>query len=149
MTAAIAARSGAAGRGVDDRGEVAEVVGAEDAWSDDRERRGVDIVRVVEVVDGAARDAEHLAGADVDRHTADRPGQDSLQSVDRLLVTVVAVGDGDLRAGGNVELEDCDGAARLLALDQEPDRDLPDVISSCVLTDIIVSSLNSPTNMVK
>jgi len=52
--------------------------------------------------------------------------QRSLEPVDRLLVAGVAVVGGDLRAGGNVELEDRERAAGLLALEQEPDRHLSD-----------------------
>ncbi len=62
------------GWGVKDRGDLAEVVGAEDARGDDRERLGIDVVGVVEVVDRAAVDAERLTRADVDRHALDRPG---------------------------------------------------------------------------
>jgi hypothetical protein len=105
---------------------LAEVVGTEDAGGHDRERLRVDIVGVVKVVDGTAGDEERLAGADVRRRALDRPGQDALQPVDRLLVAVVAVGGRDLRAGGNVELEDRDRPSRLLTLDQEADRQLPD-----------------------
>jgi hypothetical protein len=36
----------------------------------------------VEVADGAAGDAERLAGADVGRRALDRPGQDAVESVD-------------------------------------------------------------------
>ena len=43
----------AAGCGVEDGGDLAEVVGAEDAGCHDRERLRVDVARVVELVDGA------------------------------------------------------------------------------------------------
>ena len=62
----------AADRGVEDGRDLAEVVGAEDARCDDRERLRVDVVGVVEVVDGAARDAERLTRTDVDRNALDR-----------------------------------------------------------------------------
>ena len=58
---------------------------------DERERLGVDVARVVELMDGAAGDAQRLSGPDVDRSALDRPGQDALEPVDRLLVAVVAV----------------------------------------------------------
>ena len=54
----------AVGCAFDESCEFAEVIGAEDAGGDDRERPRVDVVRVVEVVDSAARDTESLAGAD-------------------------------------------------------------------------------------
>src|SRR5829696_7134743 len=56
----------------------------------------------------------------------DRPGQHSLEPVDRLLVAVVAVPRRDAHACRNVELEDRDRPSRPLALDQEPDRQWPD-----------------------
>jgi hypothetical protein len=65
-------------------------------------------MRVVEAVDGAAGDGERLAGADLGRHAIQRPGEDALQAVDRLLVSVVAVCGRNPRAGRNVELEDGD-----------------------------------------
>jgi len=89
-------------------------VGAEDAGGDDGECLRVDVLGVVELVDGAAGDAERLTGADVDRNALDRPGQPSLEPVDRLLVAVVAVPGCDLRAGRSVELEDRNRSSRLL-----------------------------------
>jgi hypothetical protein len=117
----------AAGCGVEDGRDLAEVVGAEDAGGDDRERLRVDVVGVVEVMGGAAGDAERLAGGNVGRNALDRPGQDALEAVDRLLVAVVAVWGRDLRARGNLELEDRDRSCRLLALDQEANRQLSDL----------------------
>ena len=49
--------------GVEDGCDFAEVVGAEDARCDDCERLRIDIVRIVELVNGTARDAEHVAGS--------------------------------------------------------------------------------------
>ena len=85
----------AADRGVDDGRHLAEVLGAEEARSDDRERRRVDVPSVVERVDDVAGDKESLAGPDLGRRAVDRPGQDALEPVDRLLVAVVAVAGGD------------------------------------------------------
>ena len=50
----------AAGCGVEDGRDLAEVVGAEDSWGDDRERIRVDVAGVVELVEGAAGDAERV-----------------------------------------------------------------------------------------
>jgi hypothetical protein len=116
-----------AGRGVEDGSDLAEVLGAEDAGGDHRERPGVDVAGVVELVDGAAEDADRFARADVGRRALDRPRQDALEPVDGLLVAVVAVCGRDLRTGGDVELEDRYGSCRLLTLDQEPDRQLTDL----------------------
>jgi hypothetical protein len=52
----------ASGGSVDDGGEVAEVLRAEDAGADDRERLRVGVVRVVEAMDDPARDQESVAG---------------------------------------------------------------------------------------
>src|SRR4051794_17539104 len=117
---------GTVGGGVEDRGDLAEVVGPEDPGRDDRERLGVRLVQVLELVDGAPRDAERLAGADIDRAALDGPGQHALETVDGLLVAVVAVRGREAGARRDVELEDRDRAAGLLALDQEPDRERPD-----------------------
>jgi hypothetical protein len=54
-----------------------------------------------------------------------RPRHGTLEAVSRLVIAVVAVRDRHSRAGGDVELEDRDRAARFLSLDQEPDSDLP------------------------
>ncbi len=87
----------AAGRSVEDGRDLAEVVGTEDAGRDDCQRLGVEIAGVVEVMDGAAGDVERLAGSDIGRRIF------ALQPVDRLVVAVVAVPCGDLRARRNVD----------------------------------------------
>jgi len=116
-----------------------EVVGAEDAGGDDRERPCIDPATVVEAVDDAARDAEHLARADVDRRALERPGQYAVESVARLLVAVVAVCGCDLRAGGDVELAatdpaDCSPSSRKrIAMS-------PTLISLCVLAAMVSAS---------
>src|SRR5918994_2949777 len=102
----------AASCGLDNGGHLAEVVRAEDAGADDREHLRVDLMVVVEAVDDSARDAQHLARADVGLFSIDRPGQHALKPVDRLLVTVMAVRDGNSGCGWDVELEDCDGTSR-------------------------------------
>ena len=116
----------ASDRGVDDRRDVAEVVRPEDPWSDDGEGLGVDVPVVVEVVNDSARDAERLARTDVGLASVEGPGQDALQPVDRLLVSVVAVRDRHVRAGRHVELEECDRTSGRLALEQEANRQRPD-----------------------
>jgi hypothetical protein len=54
---------GAAGCGVEDGRELAEVLGAEDARGDHRKRSRVHVLRVVEVVNCAAGDEDGLADA--------------------------------------------------------------------------------------
>jgi hypothetical protein len=125
ITAPIAATSRAAGCGLEDRRDLAEEVRAEDPWRDDPKTSGVDLARVLEVVDGAARDEEHLAGTNVRRGAFDRPRHGTLEAVSRLVVAVVAVRDRHPRAGGDMELEDRDRASRFLAINEKPDSDLP------------------------
>jgi hypothetical protein len=102
------------GCGFGDGGDFAEVVRGEDAGTDDGERLRCGGVKVVEAVDRSARDAERVAGADFDFVSFEREGDDAFDAVDGLLVGVVAVGDGDFGCGGDVELEDGDGATRVL-----------------------------------
>src|SRR4051812_10743405 len=116
----------AAGRGVEDSRRLAEERRADDARSGDPDGLGIDSTGVVEVMDGAAGDEDRFAGSDVHLLPRDRPGQRALEPVDRLVVAVVAVGGSDLRARGDVELEDSDRPFRLLALDEESDRDRSD-----------------------
>src|SRR5215208_2380368 len=106
----------AASCGLNDGDHLAEVARAEDAGADDREHLRVDSMIVVEAVDDSARDAQHFARADVGLSSVERPGQHALKPVDRLLVTVMAVCGRHSGSGWDVELEDCDGTSRRLAL---------------------------------
>jgi hypothetical protein len=104
--------------GLDDGGHLAEVLGAEDAGADDREHRRVDLmIVVVKAVDDSPRDAQHLSRADLGLFFTDRLGQHALKSVNRLLVSVVTVRDGHSGCGRDIELEDCNGTSRRLALE--------------------------------
>src|SRR4051794_37961085 len=95
----------AAGSGIEDRSDIEEVRAPEEARGDYRKRGGGCVTGVVEAVNCTARDDKRLARADVRRGAPDRPGEDAVQAVDRLLVAVVAVRNGDLRACRNVEFE--------------------------------------------
>src|SRR5829696_2854315 len=106
----------AASCGLDHGGHLAEVVRAEDAGADDRKHLRVDLLMVVEAVHDSPRNAEHLARADLGLCFIDPPGQHALKPVDRLLVTVMAVRDGHSGSGWDVELEECNGTSRGLAL---------------------------------
>src|SRR5215212_4972248 len=116
----------AASCGLDDGGHPAEVVKAEDAGADDREHRRVGLMIVVKAVDDSPRDVQHLAWADLGLFFINRPGQHTLKPIDCLLVTVITVRDRHSGCGRDVELEDCNGTSRCLALEQESDRYLPD-----------------------
>src|SRR5215212_6553713 len=78
--------------GLDDGGHLAEVLRTEDAGADDREHLRVNAMIVVEAVDDSATDEEHLARADLGLCSVERPAQHALKPVDRLLVSVMAVG---------------------------------------------------------
>src|SRR5581483_7487788 len=90
------------------------------------QRLRAELRMVVEAVDDAARYAEGLAGLNVDLPVRHGPGQDAIESIDRLLVAVVAVRDGDVRAGRNLELEDRDRTTGCRALEDEPNGQRPD-----------------------
>ena len=57
----------AAGRRIEDGGDLAEVLGTEDPRCHDRECLCVEVMRVVELVDSASWNAERLARAATDR----------------------------------------------------------------------------------
>ena len=76
---------GAALRGPQHGSHITQVPRAEDAGGDDRERLRVELMIVVEAVDEPATDAQHLARADVGLLSVERPAQNSLQPVERLL----------------------------------------------------------------
>src|SRR5262249_5925661 len=78
----------AAGGSVENRSHLAKEVGAEDARRCDRQRLGIHVSPVGELVHDAAGDVEHLAGADLARRAFDRPGQGAREPVDRLVVAV-------------------------------------------------------------
>src|SRR5215216_7021807 len=102
---------------LDDGGHLAEVLRAEDAGSDDREHRRVDLMIVVKAVDDSPRDAQHLSRADLGLFFTDRPAQHTLKPVDCLLVSVMTVRYGHSGCGRDVELEECNGTSRGLALE--------------------------------
>src|SRR3954470_13015070 len=85
-----AAHDGRDGGGIrraagEDVGDLAEVGAAEQAGRGDRQEARLRVAVVGEAVDGAARDAPRVAGADLDRLTVDRPGRRAVEPVDRLL----------------------------------------------------------------
>src|SRR5439155_6656120 len=75
----------------EDGGNLSEVVGPENAGSDDAQRLGVNVAVVVEMVNRSTPDAQRLARRHVDRRPVDRPGGDAFEAVDRLFEAVVAV----------------------------------------------------------
>ena len=101
-----------AGRGgLEDGGDLAEEVGAEEAGGDDGEGFCRGGVEVFEAVDDPARDEDGVAGAAFHCLAVDGVGEDALEAVAGLIVGVVAVGDGDSGSGGDFELEHGEGAS--------------------------------------
>src|SRR5215213_1468103 len=86
----------------------------------------IDAMIVVEAVDDSARDEQHLAWAYVGLRPLDRPAERPLESIDRLVVSVMAVGGWHPARARDVELEDRHGTSRLLAFNKESERHLPD-----------------------
>src|SRR5262249_44666301 len=115
-------------RCVDRFGSLAEILRANCRRCDYAKRLHVPASMVVEPVNGAARNAERLAGPDVDLLSVDRPGQHSVDAVDRLLVMVVAVcwGRKALR-GRDREFEGRDAAGRVVPGEQEAHHEWPDM----------------------
>jgi len=102
---------GAGRGGLEDGGDLAEEVGAEEAGGDDGEGFCRGGVEVFEAVDDSARDQDGVAGAAFRCLAVDGVGEDAFEAVAGLFVGVVAVGGGDLGSGGDFELEHGDGAS--------------------------------------
>src|SRR5262245_20842147 len=102
------------------RRDLVEVLRTDGRGRDDAYRLGVLAAVVVETMRGAARDAQRLSGADVERLAADGPGKHPAEAVDRLFVVMVAVGRRhQLLRGWNRELEDRDAATRIFSRDEK------------------------------
>lgn len=108
-------------RGVEDRSNLAEVAGAEEAGGDNGERFCRGGVEVLEAVDGSARDKDGIARAAFHCLAVDGVGKDALKAVGGLFIGVVTVGGGDFRSGGDFELEHGDGASGGLGVDKVAD----------------------------
>ena len=93
-----------------------EVVRAEDTGSHDREYFRIDGIIVVEAVDRAARNTEHLVQTNIACSSLDRPSEYALDAVDRFLVAVMAVRDRYFRPYRNINLEDCNRTSRRVTL---------------------------------
>jgi len=112
---------GAGRGGLEDGGDLAEEVGAEEAGGDDGEGLCRGGVEVFEAVDDSARDEDGMAGAALHCLAVDGVGEDSFEAVAGLFVGVVAVGGGDFGSGGDFELEHGDGASGGLRGDEVAD----------------------------
>jgi hypothetical protein len=116
-----------AGRsGLEDGGDLAEVVGAEETGGDNGEDFCRGGVEVFEAVDDSARDEDGVAGAALPCLAVDGVGEDALQVVGGLFVGVVAMGGGDFGSGGDFELEHGDGASGVLGVDEVADAEASD-----------------------
>src|SRR3954453_21210926 len=65
--------------------------------------------------------AHGLARADVDRLAVDSPGGDALESVDRFLKAIMAVGRRHPGLRGNITLEERDAAVGRVGINEEAD----------------------------
>src|SRR6185437_4188347 len=82
----------APGGRIDDRGGLTEKVRSDGGRRDHAERLGLPISVVLEPVHGTARDAERLAGSDLDGPSVHGPRQRAFDAVDGLFVMIVAMG---------------------------------------------------------
>jgi len=84
-------------------------------------------MEVVEAMDGAPRNAEDVAGAELVWLAADGHGERAFKAVEGLLISIVAVGDGDFGSGGDFRLEHGDRVSGGAALQQESDDGLSEM----------------------
>src|SRR5262245_38533975 len=70
----------------------AEILRTDRGGRNDAQRFRVLASQIIESMNRTSRDAERLSGTNVDRSSVDGPGQDAVQTVDRFLVVVMAVG---------------------------------------------------------
>jgi BrnA antitoxin of type II toxin-antitoxin system len=117
---------GAGRGGLEDGGDLAEVVGAEKTRGDDGEGFCRGGVEVFEAVDDSARDEDGVAGTTLHGLAVDGVGEDALEAVGGLFVGVVAVGGRDSGSGGDFELEHGDGASGSLGVDEVADGEASD-----------------------
>src|SRR5207247_1888333 len=99
--------------------DLAEVVRGHNAGAGDRKKLGVFGPAVFEAVYRAARDAEGLASANVERPVVNPPGRDAFKPVDRLFKGVVTVWRGHVAAGRNEALEDAQASIRIGGFNEE------------------------------
>src|SRR5207249_10733785 len=92
----------------------------------DREERRVGAAAVLKPVDRSARDANGLAGSDLDCPPVDRPRRGALQAIDRLLEPIVAMGRGHPGVRGYVALEHSCAPVRVISLDEKADAECAD-----------------------
>ena len=76
---------------VDHLGTLAEILRPDRSWRDHAKRLYVLHSMVIEPVNRAARNAECLSRPNLDLSSVDRPGQDSVEAIDRLFEMVVAM----------------------------------------------------------
>src|SRR5438445_6053328 len=113
--------------GIHDLAGFPKVGWTHDRRSDYRQLLRILRTKVVEAMDGAARDADGLAGPDLDGLAIDGPGHHTLDPVQRLLVSVVFVGwRGQLLPGRDRHFEDGDAAVGVVAGQEEANAERPD-----------------------
>ena len=143
MTSAIFARSGGPpAAALITSASLAEILRTYRGWRDHAECLRVLASVVIEPVNGAPRNAKCLPRPDVDLFSVDSPGQNSVDTVDRLLVMVVAMRwrRQALRTR-DTKLKGRDAAGRIVPGEQEAHRERPDTDGLVGRIDVEVDSL--------
>jgi hypothetical protein len=109
-----------------DVGDIPEVVRAQQTWTDDCEKTGVNVAAISESVDHVARYEECLARVQVGVPSAHGKRSDAFQPEDGFIEGVVAVRRGHARISGDIALEDAHTAFGLVCVDVKTDGERPD-----------------------
>ena len=134
----------AAGGCLNDGRDFAEIVRPENARRYDGKHSCLVRLMIVEAMNRAAANAKHFAGADIDPASVYSQGQYARDAEYRFLVTIVTVRDGHVSGSGNIELEDRDGSAGLMAFHQESHCQLSDTDLFVLMRRVIRKQSVSP-----
>src|SRR5271170_4670228 len=108
-------------------GELAEVLGTEEAWGEQADDAGGGLLVVEAGVDGAAWDVELLARVKGDAALIDDPGSDAVHGEDGFVGDAVQVRDVELGVRRDDELEEVGGALGLVATLEKGDAEFADL----------------------
>jgi hypothetical protein len=113
--------------GLNNGGEVAEVLGADEAGGEEAHHSGCGGVEVGVRVYGAAGDAQLLAGVNLELLPLDVPGCDAVHAEDGLVVVAMQVGHAEEGVGRNNQLEEIKGTIGFMTAFEEGDADFADL----------------------
>ena len=112
----------ATGGGIDYFRSLPEVCGAHYRRGYDSELFYILVTEIIKAVQRASRDTKRLPGTDVDWRAVNRPGQDTLDTVEDFFVGDIPVGwRHQLLPGGNENLEHRHAAVGIIARKEKPD----------------------------